>query len=395
MISFKDLKTVKDLEKVYPKHILDKFPVAGKGPFKDIPDEDWYDWKWQLQNRVKTLEQLDNLIELTDKERDDFQACKDKFQVSITPYYASLMDKKDPNCPVRLQSVPHNGELLILETDLKDPLGEDKDMPVPGLTHRYPDRVLFYVSNDCPMLCRHCTRKRKVADPSSAAQKEQLEMGLDYIRNNKVIRDVVVSGGDPLCLSNERIDYILGELRKIEHVEVVRIGSRNPVTQPFRLYDDELLEIFMKHQPIHLNTHYNHPKEMTREALLANTRLALAGVALGNQSVLLRGINDDAKLMTKLCHNLLLMRIRPYYIYQCDLAEGISHFRTSIDKGLEIIEQMRGWTSGLAIPQFVVDAPGGGGKIPVNPTYLIKKVGNKVTLRNYKNEIYEYYEPER
>lgn len=304
------------------------------------------------------------------------------------------MDKEDANCPVRLQSVPNLGELNILETDLEDPLAEDKDMPVPGLTHRYPDRVLFYVSNDCPMLCRHCTRKRKVADNSSVAGKSQVDLGLDYIRENKQIRDIVVSGGDPLCLSNSRIDYILGELRKMEHVEIVRLGSRNPVTMAYRLFDDELIEILQKHAPIHLNTHYNHPKEMTREALLACSRLALAGVTLGNQTVLLKGVNDDAEIMKEISHKLLLMRVRPYYIYQCDLSEGISHFRTSIEKGVEIIENMRGWTSGLAVPQFVVDAPGGGGKIPVNPEYFVKREGKVVTLRNYKKEEFQYVEPE-
>ncbi len=394
MTSWKDLQTVEDLEKIYPKHLLDKFPVAGKHPaYADVADEDWYNWKWQLKNRITDLEGLSKVINLTDEERNAFEKSNEKFKMAITPYYGSLMDKNDPNCPVRLQSVPNMGELNVLETDLEDPLAEDKDMPVPGLTHRYPDRVLFYVSNDCPMLCRHCTRKRKVADDSSKAGRSQIDLGLEYIRNNKQVRDIVVSGGDPLCLNNDLIDYVLGELRKIEHVEVVRLGSRNPVTMAYRLFDDELIEILGKHQPIHVNTHYNHPKEMTREALLACTRLALAGVTMGNQTVLLKGVNDDAKIMKEISHKLLLMRVRPYYIYQCDLSEGISHFRTSVDKGVEIIENMRGWTSGLAIPQFVVDAPGGGGKIPVNPQYFVRRDGKKVVLRNFKKEEFTYYEP--
>ncbi|MCK5882708.1 MAG: lysine 2,3-aminomutase [Bacteriovoracaceae bacterium] len=394
MTSWKDLQKVADLEKVYPKHILDKFPISGKHQaYADVSDENWYDWKWQLKNRITNLEGLSKVIDLTEEEKSAFEKSNEKFKMAITPYYGALMDKTDPNCPVRLQSVPNMGELNVLETDLEDPLAEDKDMPVPGLTHRYPDRVLFYVSNDCPMLCRHCTRKRKVADENSTAGRKQIDGGLEYIRSNKQIRDVIVSGGDPLCLNNDLIDYILGELRKIEHVEIVRIGSRNQVTMAYRLFDDELIKILEKHQPIHINTHFNHPKEMTREALLASTRLALAGVTMGNQSVLLKGINDDALIMKEISHKLLLMRIRPYYIYQCDLSEGISHFRTSIDKGVEIIEKMRGWTSGLAIPQFVVDAPGGGGKIPVNPQYFVKRDGKKVVLRNYKKEEFTYYEP--
>ncbi|MBL6989394.1 MAG: KamA family radical SAM protein [Bacteriovoracaceae bacterium] len=392
-MNYEDLKTVEDLDGLYPKHILDKFPSAGQNAFDDVSKDEWNSWNWQLQNRVVDLDALESIINCSADEKKSFIESTEKFNMGITPYYANLMDKLDVTCPIRMQAVPNLGELIILKTDLEDPLGEEKDMPVLGLTHRYPDRVLFYVSNNCPMLCRHCTRKRKVAAPSSAAQNKQIEDGLKYIKEHKEVRDVIVSGGDPLVLSNDKIDYILGELRKIPHVEIVRLGTRTPVTLPQRMLDDKLIEILKKHGPIHLNTHFNHPKEMTREALLACTRLALAGVALGNQSVLLKGLNDDAKIMTSVCHRLLLMRVRPYYIYQCDLAEGISHFRTKITKGIEIIEKMRGWTSGLAIPQFVVDAPGGGGKIPVNPEYIVSRVENKVTLRNYKQEQYEYFEP--
>lgn len=393
-MNFTDLKSIDDLEKIYPKHILDKFPVQDRGYFKNIPDKDWFDWKWQLKNRITDLKTLKQILNLTKEEENAFEKSAKKFKMAITPYYATLMDKNDPHCPVRMQSVPAMGELNILETDMEDPLGEDKDMPVPGLTHRYPDRVLFYVSHDCPMLCRHCTRKRKVADDKSKVTDAQVEKGLQYIREHKEIRDVVVSGGDPLCLSNDKIDYILSSLRKITHIEVVRLGTRNPVTLAVRLRDDELLKIIEKNQPIHINTHFNHPKEMTRESLLAATRLSLAGATLGNQSVLLKGVNDDPKIMKEVTHKLLLMKIRPYYIYQCDLSEGISHFRTSIDVGVNIIENMRGWTSGLAIPQFVVDAPGGGGKIPVNPQYFVKREGKKVTLRNYKKVQCIYFEPE-
>ena len=392
-MDYKAIKTIEDLEKLYPRHILDKFPITPKGYFSNIEDKDWYNWKWQLKNRITSLDALKKIIKVTNEEESSYDSCNKKFKMSITPYYATLMDPNNPNCPIRMQSVPYFEEMNILDTDLEDPLGEEKDMPVPGLTHRYPDRVLLYASNDCPMLCRHCTRKRKVARPTAKTAQKQLEDALDYIRNTKVVRDVIVSGGDPLCLSNSQLDYILGSLRAIPHVEIVRVGSRNPCTLPIRLRDNGLLKVLEKHQPIHLNTHYNHPKEMTREALLANTRLSLAGVTVGNQSVLLKGINDDPAIMTELCHKLLLMKVRPYYIYQCDLAEGISHFRTKIQKGVEIIEKMRGWTSGMAIPQFVVDAPGGGGKIPVNPQYIISQDDNKVVLRNFKNDHFTYYEP--
>ncbi len=391
-MDFRELQSIDDLDKIYPKHILDKFPKINRGFYSNISDENWYDWNWQIKNRITDLDTLKKIINLTNDEIKAFNEGSSKFKMAITPYYATLMDKNDPNCPVRLQSVPNLGELIIHETDMKDPLAEDRDMPVPGLTHRYPDRVLFYVSNDCPMLCRHCTRKRKVSDPSSIAKNKQIEDGLKYIKDNKQIRDIVVSGGDPLNLNNEKLDYILGELRQIEHVEVIRLGTRNPVTLPIRLRDDKLLEIIEKHQPIHVNTHYNHPKEMTRESLLANTRLSLAGATVANQSVLLKGINDNAKIMTKLSHRLLLMKVRPYYIFQCDMAEGISHFRTPITTGIEILEKMRGWTSGLAIPQYVIDAPGGGGKIPMIPNYFVKREGKKVVLRNYKDELFEYYE---
>ncbi len=392
-MDFRTIRTIKDLEKVYPKHILDRFSSAPRASiYKDIPDEKWFDWKWQLQNRMTDLETIGQVVDLTDDEKKAFNEGSSKFKVAITPYYGSLMEKDEPNCPVRLQSVPGIGEMTILPTDMADPLAEDKDMPVLGLTHRYPDRVLFYVSHDCPMLCRHCTRKRKVAKATSVPYNKQIEDGLDYIRKTKVVRDVIVSGGDPLCLDNDRIDYILGELRKIPHIEVIRLGTRNPVTMPFRLLDDKLLEIIEKHAPIHVNTHYNHPKEMTKEALLACYRLTAAGAVMGNQTVLLKNVNDRPEIMKELCHKLLMMRVRPYYIFQCDMSEGISHFRTSIDVGVEILESLRGWTSGLANPYFVVDAPGGGGKIPMNPEYFVKRDGKKVTLRNFQKKEFDYFE---
>jgi lysine 2,3-aminomutase len=293
---------------------------------------------------------------------------------------------------VRLQSVPTMGETIVAAADLEDPLGEDRDMPVPGITHRYPDRVLFYVTHNCPVYCRHCTRKRKVADPSSAAARKQVEDGLDYIALHPEIRDVVISGGDPLSLSDERLDHILGRLRAMPHVEIFRLGTRNLVTLPQRVTDD-FVHMLRRHQPVYVNTHFNHPKECTAEAFEAARRLADAGCSLGNQMVLLKGVNDDPKIVMELNHKLLLMRIRPYYIYQCDLAKGISHFRTTVEAGRRIIRSLRGFTSGLAVPHFVVDAPDGGGKIPVNPDYVIRHEGKKWVFRNFQGKDYTYFEP--
>ena len=365
--------------------------ITRKDFYKDIRTEDWNDWKWQLQNMIQSMEVLEKVINVTKAEKDAFAQSHQTFKMGITPYYASLIDKDDPNCPTRKQAVPAEGELTILPTDMEDPLGEDRDMPVPGLTHRYPDRVLFYTSHICAMFCRHCTRKRKVADPSSSAADKQLEDGLAYIESHKEIRDVVISGGDPLCSSDNRVEYILSRLRAIKHVEIFRIGTRTPVTMPQRI-TDSLVSIIRKYHPVFINTHFNHIKECTREAFDACARLADAGCSVNNQMVLLKGVNDDPKVVKQLNHTLLKMRVRPYYIFQCDLAQGISHFRTPIESGVNILENLRGWTSGLAIPYFVVDAPGGGGKIPLLPNYVVKQEGKKWTLRNFKKKEFIYYE---
>ncbi|MBT7669303.1 MAG: KamA family radical SAM protein, partial [Bdellovibrionales bacterium] len=299
-----------------------------------------------------------------------------------------------PNCPIRLQGIPKKEELTVLDTDMEDPLAEERDMPVPGVTHRYPDRVLFYITHNCPVYCRHCTRKRKVADPTTTAASKQIDVGLEYISSNPQIRDVIISGGDPLSLNNKRLDYILGRLRQIPHIEVIRLGTRNLVTLPQRI-DDEFLTVLQKHQPIHINTHFNHPKEMTRETLFAASKIAHSGATMGNQTVLLKGVNDDPAVMKELCHKLLLMRIRPYYIFQCDQSKGISHFRTPIQTGIKIIESLRGHTSGLAVPHYVIDAPGGGGKIPISPEYIVDEQEDKVVLRNFQREQYTYYLPKK
>jgi lysine 2,3-aminomutase len=283
-------------------------------------------------------------------------------------------------------------ETFVSAADLEDPLAEERDMPTPGITHRYPDRVLFYTTHNCPVYCRHCTRKRKVADPTSTAAKKQIEDSLAYIAGHPEVRDVVISGGDPLSLSDDRLDYILGRLRAIPHVEVFRLGTRNLVTLPQRVTDD-FVRMLRAHHPVYVNTHFNHPKECTAEAFEAARRIADAGCPIGNQMVLLRGVNDDPAVVKALNHRLLLMRIRPYYIYQCDLAKGISHFRTPVEAGIRIIENLRGHTSGLAVPQLVIDAPHGGGKIPVNPNYVVRRDGKRWVLRNYAGKEYEYLEP--
>ncbi len=360
--------------------------------WKDASDKDWNSWIWQQQKRVKTMEQLEKVIKVSEDEHQAFAASHEMFNMAITPYYASLMDPNDENCPIRLQSVPKGAELHIAPDDLEDPLGEERDMPVPGVTHRYPDRVLFYTTHNCAMYCRHCTRKRKVADPDSAASSKMLEDGLAYIEKTKSIRDVVISGGDALSNSDDRIEYILSRLRAMDHIEVFRIGTRNLVTLPQRITDD-FCKMLKKYQPVFIHTHFNHPKECTQEAFDACARLADAGCVLNNQMVLLKGINDDAQIVKELNHKLLLMRVRPYYIFQCDMAQGISHFRTPVEKGLEIIQKLRGWTSGMAVPHYVIDAPGGGGKIPLLPNYLIKHEGKKWILRNYKGVEFTYMEP--
>lgn len=373
--------------------VRDRFKPAPRPKiWADVPDKDWNNWIWQQQKRIKTLEQLEQVIHVTDDERKAFEQSNSMFHMGITPYYASLMDPDDPNCPVRLQSVPQLGELNILPDDLEDPLAEERDMPVPGVTHRYPDRVLFYTTHNCPVYCRHCTRKRKVSDPSSSAANKQLEEGLKYISEHKEIRDVVISGGDPLSNSDDRLEYILSRLRAMDHIEVFRLGTRNLVTLPQRV-TEKFASMLTKYHPVFVHTHYNHPKECTQEAFDTCTRLADAGCVIHNQMVLLKGVNDDPKIVKELNHKLLMMRVRPYYIFQCDLSQGISHFRTPVEKGIEIIENLRGWTSGMAVPQFVIDAPGGGGKIPLLPKYVVKHEGKKWVLRNYANKEFEYIEP--
>lgn len=363
------------------------------GLFLDVPDEQWNDWQWQVKNRVETVEELKKYVSLTSEEEAGVEACLKTLRMAITPYYLSLIDLNDPDDPIRKQAIPTAAELHQAKADLLDPLHEDTDSPVKGLTHRYPDRVLFLITDMCSMYCRHCTRRRFAGQADCSVPKEQIDACIDYVRNHPEVRDVLLSGGDALLVSDERLEYIISELRKIPHVEIVRIGSRTPVVMPQRI-TQELCDMLKKYHPIWLNTHFNHPNEITEEAAAACARLADAGIPLGNQSVLLAGVNDCIHIMKRLMHGLVQMRVRPYYIYQCDLSFGLEHFRTPVSKGIEIIEALRGHTSGYAVPTFVVDAPGGGGKIPVMPNYVISQTPGRVILRNFEGVITTYTEPE-
>ncbi|MFB6318936.1 lysine 2,3-aminomutase [Saccharicrinis sp. FJH54] len=356
----------------------------------------WRDWKWQLKNSIDSIDKFERLsgVKFSTEQRTRLYKTLDKFPLSITPYYFSLIDFENfENDPVFKQSFADERELIIAKSDLKDPLSEDKDSPVPGITHRYPDRVLFHISNTCSMYCRFCTRKRKVGDTDYIPNKAQLKEGIDYIRSTPEVRDVLLSGGDPLMLPDDYLDWILTELRSIEHVEVIRIGTRMPVVLPYRITDG-LVNMLKKHQPLWINTHFNHPREISPSSKEAVRKLADAGFPLGNQSVLLADVNDCPKIMKSLMHKLVMNRVRPYYLYQCDLSEGLTHFRTPVGKGIEIMENLIGHTSGFAVPTFVVDAPGGGGKIPVTPNYIISWSTNKVILRNYEGVITTYKEPD-
>jgi lysine 2,3-aminomutase len=360
--------------------------------FANVTDAEWNDWSWQIRNGIRDVETLEKVVKLTDREREEIRQCLGKFTMEITPYYAALMDRDDPFCPVRMQSVPRIAEMHDDPSDMADPLHEDVDSPVPGLTHRYPDRVLLLVTNICSMNCRHCTRRRLVGDTDVDMPEDNVSAAIEYIRSTPTVRDVLLSGGDPFVLPDDRLRSILARLRAIPHVEIIRIGTRTPVVLPQRITDG-LVEMLKEFHPLWVNVHFNHPKEITAEAKAACEKLANAGIPLGNQSVLLRGINDDPVVMKKLVHKLMTVRVRPYYIYQCDLSLGISHFRTSVAKGIEIIESLRGHTTGLAVPTFVVDAPGGGGKIPVMPNYLISMAEGKAILRNYEGVITSYSWP--
>lgn len=361
--------------------------------FPEVSDEQWNDWKWQVKNRIETLEDLKKYIKLTAEEEEGVKKSLETLRMAITPYYLSLIDPDNPDCPIRKQAIPTGAETYRSAADLVDPLHEDEDSPVPGLTHRYPDRVLLLITDMCSMYCRHCTRRRFAGQKDDESPANNIDRAIDYIARTPQVRDVLLSGGDALMVSDAKLESIIKRLRAIPHVEIIRIGTRTPVVCPQRI-TDKLVDMLKQYHPIWLNTHFNHPNEVTPESIAACEKMANAGIPLGNQSVLLRGVNDCVNIMKKLVHLLVKMRVRPYYIYQCDLSMGLEHFRTPVSKGIEIIEGLRGHTSGYAVPTFVVDAPGGGGKIPVMPNYLISQSPGKVILRNYEGVITTYTEPD-
>ena len=357
----------------------------------DVSDEDWNNWRWQLANRMNSVEDFGRIINLTDEEVEGLTA-PDMFRVDITPYFASLIDPNDPNCPIRRQVMPTGRERRAFDGMMDDSLAEDAHSPVPGIVHRYPDRVLMLLTTQCASYCRYCTRSRIVGDSHVVFSKARFEAQFEYLRNTPQIRDVLLSGGDPLAIAPKMLEYVLEQLRSIPHIEIIRIGSRVPVFMPQRI-TDELVNVLKKFHPLWLNVHINHPKEISPELSQALTKLADAGIPLGNQAVLLAGINDSVDIQRELNYKLVRNRVRPYYLYQCDLVKGAGHFRTTVSKGIEIMEGLRGHSSGYSVPTYVVDAPGGGGKIPVNPQYVISQTPGKVILRNYEGYITVYDEP--
>jgi len=359
--------------------------------YREVPDEQWNDWRWQLSHRLNTVEELQQVVPLTESERQALST-KGLFRVDITPYFVSLIDPEDPHDPVRKQIIPTADELQTYQGMMVDSLAEDAHSPVPGLVHRYPDRVLMLVTTQCASYCRYCTRSRIVGDPHEQFSRSDYERQLDYLRRTPEVRDVLLSGGDPLVLAPRILQEVLDGLRAIEHIEIVRIGSRVPVFLPMRV-DEALCEVLQRYHPLWLNIHVNHPNEITLELEQACDRLSRAGIPLGNQSVLLAGVNDCVHIQRQLVHDLVRLRVRPYYLYQCDMVAGAGHFRTPVAKGIEIIEGLRGHTSGYAVPTFVVDAPGGGGKIPLAPNYLISESDHKVVMRNYEGFVAAYEEP--
>ena len=367
------------------------FPSRRAPVFRDVPDEDWNDWHWQMRNRLNTADDFEKLFPLSEGERQAFKASS-LLRIDVTPYYASLINPDDPNDPVRRQIIPNDVETETFKGMMEDSLSEDRHSPVPGLVHRYPDRVLMLVTTQCASYCRYCTRGRIVGDPGATFSRSEFDAQLDYIRRTPQVRDVLLSGGDPLTLAPKLLEELIRRVREIPHVEIIRIGSRVPVFMPMRV-NAELCDMLQKYHPLWLNIHVNHPNEITAELEGATDRLTRAGIPLGNQSVLLAGVNDCVHIQRKLVQSLIRIRVRPYYLYQCDLVEGAGHFRTPISKGIEIIEGLRGHTSGFAVPVYMIDAPGGGGKVPMNPNYLLSYSDHTIVLRNYEGYITTYEEP--
>ena len=360
--------------------------------WKEVLEREWNDWRWQLRHRITSLEQMKEIIELTPEETEGIKHSKGRLALAVTPYFDGLMDPINPNCPIRRQAIPRIEEIHLSKNEMVDPLGEDKHSPVPGLVHRYPDRVLLLVTDQCAVYCRDCTRRRLVGSHERSITQGNFEEVLKYLKSHRKVRDVLLSGGDPLLLENERLEEILGRLRALPHIELLRIGTRVPVTLPQRITGG-LVKMLKKYHPLMISIHFTHPKEITDVVKRACNELADGGIPLGSQTVLLKGINDKPYIMKKLVQELLKIRVRPYYIYQCDLAMGTEHFRTSVATGIQIIEKLRGHTTGYAVPTYVVDAPGGGGKIPLQPDYLVTRGKGKIVLRNYEGKVFEYPEP--
>jgi len=361
--------------------------------YKDVNPLDWEDWRWQLKNRIRSKEDLAQVIKLSPEEEKGIDKAKGKLSMAITPYWASIMDTENPNCPLRRQAVPVSGESLVSPHEMTDPCAEDRDSPAPFLVHRYPDRVLLLSTDHCAMYCRHCTRRRLVGETEKKGENSpsKFDAAVDYIKSNRKVRDVLISGGDPLILEDEKLEDLISKIRSISHVEFLRLGTRVPVTLPQRITEN-LVNMLKKYAPIWISIHFNHPKEITRRSKIACDMLADAGIPLGSQTVLLKGINDRPYIMKKLVHELLQIRVRPYYIYQCDPVRGTQHFRTPVATGINIVEKLRGHTSGYAVPIYVIDGPGGGGKIPVGPNYILSQAKGKYVLRNYRGKIYTYPE---
>ena len=373
---------------------LKDFRSAGRGFWANVPDSDWEDWHWQLKNRITSVEQLQRLMPtLTPEETAGATLANHKLALAITPYFFNLIDPADENCPIRWQVIPRLQETLTAPWEMSDPCGEDSHSPVPGLVHRYPDRVLFLVTDRCAAYCRYCTRSRLVSNASGYDFHPQFDKQIEYIKHNTSIRDVLLSGGDPLLFSDDKLEQLLSKLRSIPHIEFLRIGTRIPIFLPQRI-TEKFCAMLKKYHPLFISIHSNHPRELTTEARDALGRLADAGVPLGNQSVLLRHVNDDPGVMKAHMQKLLMCRVKPYYLYQCDMIAGSAHLRSSVRTGLEIMEQLRGHTTGYGVPQYVIDAPGGGGKVPVNPDYILNQENGRVVIRNYEGKVFEYIEGE-
>ncbi len=371
---------------------LKAFRPSDRGAWSNVSEVDWNDWRWQLKNRVNSLEQLQRYIpNLSPEETEGARLAETKLAMAITPHFFNLIDKKDPACPIRRQMLPRIEETHTAPWEMNDPCGEDDHSPVPGLVHRYPDRVLFLVTDRCAAYCRYCTRSRLVSNALGYDFRPNFQEQIDYIRRTPAVRDVLLSGGDALLLSDDKLRHLLTELRNIPHVEFIRIGSRIPVFLPQRI-TPELCNMLKEFHPLFISVHANHPRELTTEVRDGLSRLADAGIPLGNQSVLLKGVNDDTTVMKALVQKLLMCRVRPLYIYQCDLINGSAHLRTSVRRGLQLMEQLRGHTTGYAVPQYVIDAPGGGGKVPVNPNYILSHNADRVVIRNFEGKVFEYPE---